>query len=154
MTTRSASSGPISPTTLRVVRRPESASTCTVTRPSSSRPARVLTASAGILTGPISEPVNGAPLSETTSSAAAPEACTRCAFSENVQTPRSAIAISPRRRPGAELQASPTRRTCPVARPEPEYVSVRKSRSRRRPVILAGERSRNSGTLNAWVVTR
>jgi hypothetical protein len=151
---RAASGGPACAITLRVVRRPESASTFTVIWPCRLRPASVLTASTGIRTGRISEPANGAPESDTTSSALAPERCACWAFSVNVQTPRSATAISPLVKPGAELQASPMRCTLPVARPEPEYVSVRKSRPLRRPVMRAGERSRNSGTLNVCCSTR
>ena len=102
MYTRAASAGPISPITLRVRRISEIASTRTRTRerPASSRPAAVLTASTGIRTpGPPSEPLNGAPRSEITSSALAPARCASRARLENVHTPRRASATSPRATP-------------------------------------------------------
>ena len=102
MNTRSAPSGPISPITLRVVRLAEIASTRTRTRErrDSSRPARVLTAITGIrVPGPPSEPLNGAPRSEITSSAPAPARWASAARLRNVHTPRRASATSPRRSP-------------------------------------------------------
>jgi hypothetical protein len=102
MYTRPAPSGPTSPITLWVVRRAEIASTRTRTRRRrpTSRPARVLIASTGIFTpGPPSEPLNGAPRSEMTSTAPAPARCASRARLRNVHTPRRASAISPRLNP-------------------------------------------------------